>query len=267
VEGERRCPTCFVPLSEGGVGRCSQCAGQLLDHAHAADLLEGKLRLAPSEVRELSEMGGIGHRCPACRGEMKRFQLRGQWVDLCHGCGSMWMDEGEVARVLGEVVPRTSSGSLQVYADEVDPTSRFSVTSPLGIALGYSLFSGFAAWLAWWGLNLNVVSRPASVLFALLFGVGAVVEWRRLWTERLRIDRREKKLYYTDAGQTLELRLREIERVIVPRETTSIGFEVRLVVGGKRVVVGRHAQRRDAMSRAVRVAKAARLPMSAIQPE
>jgi Zn-finger nucleic acid-binding protein len=53
-------------------------------------------------LRELSEqIGDERLRCPGCGGTCSTIQVKGERVDLCFGCGGIWLDPGELGG-LGE---------------------------------------------------------------------------------------------------------------------------------------------------------------------
>ena len=48
-------------------------------------------------LRELAApFGGEAPACPSYRRRMSPVRVKGQPVDLCLGCGSLWVDEGEL---------------------------------------------------------------------------------------------------------------------------------------------------------------------------
>lgn len=49
------------------------------------------------ELRELAALyAGARLPCPACRSKMSPLVLRGAGLDLCFGCGALWVDRGEL---------------------------------------------------------------------------------------------------------------------------------------------------------------------------
>jgi len=104
AEGHRLCPRCGKGgLLEGeGVagGRgCPACGGVFLSEAHTDDVLV-RLGLDKSMARELiNEMSKRGLDCVECGQPMAALPLKGVQVDLCKGCGGLWLDAGELARL------------------------------------------------------------------------------------------------------------------------------------------------------------------------
>jgi hypothetical protein len=81
---------------------CAHGCGALLSHAAVDDVL-ARAHLELGVVRELAKERGLEkHPCPSCASSMRETELRGLRVDLCLSCGSMWVDEGERARLARE---------------------------------------------------------------------------------------------------------------------------------------------------------------------
>jgi Zn-finger nucleic acid-binding protein len=100
------CPRCRLELSPpaGGLGErlCNRCAGRFLEPAGVTRLVVDEHGLDPAFLRELtSQFAGERAACPGCRSGMSPVQLRGGYVDLCEGCGGLWLDAGDLSR-LGE---------------------------------------------------------------------------------------------------------------------------------------------------------------------
>jgi Zn-finger nucleic acid-binding protein len=113
-----QCPRCVRPL-QPPVGTleeevCGGCGGRYLPSRGVARLLEDERGLDLGLLRELSEhFGNENLRCPGCAHGCSTIQLKGERVDLCFGCGGLWLDAGELAD-LGEgrhVEPVALSGA------------------------------------------------------------------------------------------------------------------------------------------------------------
>lgn len=90
------CPRCVVPLDDAG--RCGRCDGELLPAGEVQAFAATRLGLDIAMLRELAaQFGGDAPPCPACRRRLSPVRVKGQPVELCLGCGSMWVDGGERA--------------------------------------------------------------------------------------------------------------------------------------------------------------------------
>lgn len=76
---------------------CASCGGHLLSGDGAEALLHRQGLELPTLKRLVDEMGTPSLNCPHCRTRMAQVQVRGQWVDLCSGCGALWLDDGELS--------------------------------------------------------------------------------------------------------------------------------------------------------------------------
>jgi hypothetical protein len=91
---EPSCPRCGERKFDGA--RCAACGGHLVPTAEVEDYMEKKHGLKKAELLELSgHFGGPKIECPACQTPMSPIQLSGAHVDLCPGCGGLWVDAGE----------------------------------------------------------------------------------------------------------------------------------------------------------------------------
>jgi hypothetical protein len=91
------CPRCAVPLDEGDA--CGSCGGRMVPAPEVADFVTTRLHLDLTMLRELAEQfAGDAPDCPSCTRRMSPVTMKGQAVDLCLGCGSLWVDAGELER-------------------------------------------------------------------------------------------------------------------------------------------------------------------------
>ncbi len=98
-----KCPRCHdVELVEGGPlssTTCPRCGGGLLPEVGLATLLD-ELKHTREELRELASLyAGARLPCPSCRSKMSPLVLRGEHVDVCFGCGALWLDRGELSSI------------------------------------------------------------------------------------------------------------------------------------------------------------------------
>jgi Zn-finger nucleic acid-binding protein len=94
------CPRCHdIELATGGPlssSTCDRCGGGFVPEDGFAVLLD-EIKCTREEVRELASLyGGERIVCASCRSKMSPLTLRGQKVDVCFGCGSLWVDAGEL---------------------------------------------------------------------------------------------------------------------------------------------------------------------------
>jgi hypothetical protein len=104
-----KCPRCpdvelLGPPSGGGPlssSICVRCGGGFLPEDGMARLLE-EMSHTREELRELAGLyAGARLPCPSCRTKMSPLVLRGASVDVCFGCGSLWVDKGELESLSG----------------------------------------------------------------------------------------------------------------------------------------------------------------------
>lgn len=107
----RRCPVCVAELEnltyEGfPVMRCPGCGGYLLREARLKGIQRRRQYPAEAFQRAIDASPGVDTdsvlRCPLCRRAMRkertRFGVHFQ-VDMCSGCGAVWLDAGELERL------------------------------------------------------------------------------------------------------------------------------------------------------------------------
>lgn len=100
------CPRCQAPLSPSSIEvaelGCKLCEGVFIAPEMAAKIL-GEQGLTPAFIAELS--GAVttskGCVCLGCSRQMQVLPLRGRSVDLCPGCGALWLDAGELRPLTG----------------------------------------------------------------------------------------------------------------------------------------------------------------------
>lgn len=103
--GDLVCPMCrSVPLvPRAGVlleAACPNCRGRFLGPDAARRLLEGELGRDPMSLKALASDGApatLG--CPSCATRLRPVIVDEEIVDLCTGCGSLWLDESELRRL------------------------------------------------------------------------------------------------------------------------------------------------------------------------
>lgn len=76
---------------------CHRCGGGLLPEDGARRLLEDELGHPRAQLVELARLvAGAALRCPHCQSNTSPLQLRGAHVDLCFGCGALWLDQRDL---------------------------------------------------------------------------------------------------------------------------------------------------------------------------
>lgn len=148
-----KCARCHDPeLTVAGVlssVACPRCGGGFISEDGTSRLLD-ELGHSTAELRELAALfGGTRLPCPGCKSKMSPLQLRGVTLDVCFGCGGLWVDRGDLEAV--------SSGRYQMPA----PTQPLLKATPAIIpAQGL--------------VRVDERTLPRHISRAVLAGVGAV---------------------------------------------------------------------------------------------
>lgn len=128
---------------------CPRCGGGFIPEDGTSRLLD-ELSHTTAELRELAALfGGARLPCPGCKSKMSPLQLRGVTLDVCFGCGGMWVDKGDLEAV--------SSARYQMPA----PTQPLAKATPVLIAA-----QGL--------VRVDERTLPRHISRAVLAGVGAV---------------------------------------------------------------------------------------------
>ena len=110
------CPRDGNPLRPGAGALaedvCSRCHGRFLDTAATQRLFVDILGIRPELLLELARAGVPRFACPACGARIAEVRARGVLVELCSGCGSSWLDGGELARLARDVVEEIRVGDV-----------------------------------------------------------------------------------------------------------------------------------------------------------
>lgn len=100
------CPTCRMvfldpPSGELADRECTRCGGRLLDREAVRRVVLDPLGKTPGDLSDAARGAkGDGAVCPSCTRAMSPVLLEGDViVELCVGCGSTWLEEGELARL------------------------------------------------------------------------------------------------------------------------------------------------------------------------
>lgn len=126
-----------MPLTPGagalGEAVCGRCGGRLLDEAAVQRLIIEEHGIARDTLRELA--GNFGRptlRCAGCGQRMHPVRLRGVPLELCTGCGGVWLDAGELGRL--------SEGRWAEVAGPAPPPDEHALPPPLAApAVGCSV--------------------------------------------------------------------------------------------------------------------------------
>jgi len=107
----QNCPVCETPLANASIESqeflyCGRCRGMLLEMEKFVPLLD-VLREYRSWSRSSQAPRGVDAgrvlRCPLCRHEMDEHFYGGGGnvnVDSCETCGVLWLDGGELSRIV-----------------------------------------------------------------------------------------------------------------------------------------------------------------------
>lgn len=110
---DRNCPVCEVPLQSGRVKTrtpvvgCRQCHGFLVEHEELGWLIqcERKAYVGSEVMPQRPDVSELSRRiaCPACLGPMEAYFYAGpgnSFIDGCYPCGLVWLDAGELQRIV-----------------------------------------------------------------------------------------------------------------------------------------------------------------------
>lgn len=148
-----KCARCHDPdldvIGALSAAACARCGGGFIPEDGTSRLME-ELNHSTAELRELASLfGGTRLPCPACKSKMSPLQLRGVTLDVCFGCGGMWVDKGDLEAV--------SSGRYHMPAP----------TKPLARAMTAIVPAQSV-------VRIDERTLPRHITRAVLAGVGAV---------------------------------------------------------------------------------------------
>lgn len=107
-DGMALCPRCHdveLDVGKGSVGEdvCGGCGGRFLAPEISERVVVVELGFERELLREIAALfSGLRIACPGCESMMSPMRLRGVTVDLCLGCGGLWLDAGELRRLTSE---------------------------------------------------------------------------------------------------------------------------------------------------------------------
>jgi len=119
-----QCPLCQAPLANASIERCemlycTRCHGMLLDMEKFLPLLdvlrEFRYWSRSSQAPRITDAGRV-LRCPLCTQGMDQHLYGGGGnldVDSCEACGVLWLDRGELSRIVAapDRDPRAASSN------------------------------------------------------------------------------------------------------------------------------------------------------------
>ncbi len=65
-----------------------------------------------------------GLTCPICQGTMKEISRNGVPIDTCTECRGIWLDRGELEKILSAIDDRSRKAFLSAYWEDADPNRR-----------------------------------------------------------------------------------------------------------------------------------------------
>ncbi|MBI5495594.1 MAG: zf-TFIIB domain-containing protein [Deltaproteobacteria bacterium] len=96
-----------MAASAGALGEdvCGRCRGRFFPAEVAPELYARHLGVTPELIRELMHhFSGRPLTCPGCGKTTSRVQLRGEPLDVCTGCGGLYMPRGALGRLTAGTV-------------------------------------------------------------------------------------------------------------------------------------------------------------------
>lgn len=98
-----RCPSATLAFEAGsalGDAPCPSCHGTFVPPEGVERLVHRELGIEVSTLRELmGPYAGTQLTCPSCSFALSHVTLRGIGIEVCTGCGSVWLDDGELERI------------------------------------------------------------------------------------------------------------------------------------------------------------------------
>lgn len=119
------CPACNDPLIvfeiEGvEIDHCVSCGGTWLD-AGELDQLAFLAGARPGRLAEVLERGGGekrgDRRCVRCPSKLRAVPLEGVEIDRCPDGHGLWLDRGEVARIVGTFTEGEEGRVARLFGD------------------------------------------------------------------------------------------------------------------------------------------------------
>jgi hypothetical protein len=103
VRSRRPCPRCgeemwIVERKGQKLDMCHRCKGLWFDSSELDSVLggEGRIELL---IGIKASVRGERLECPECKSYMESKDIFGIFVDMCPGCGGIWMDSGETEKI------------------------------------------------------------------------------------------------------------------------------------------------------------------------
>lgn len=156
ADQETNCPACAgtLALAVGHLGEdaCLVCGCRFFGPEAAAELRTRFLGITVETQRELAgHYAGGAVPCVHCRSRMHRVPLRGEWMEVCHNCGSALLRKGQLAKLSEDTVAEiTGPPSSSTPQTDLNPV-RFLAWIPLTLAapeLTHAVAKAAAAGLA-----------------------------------------------------------------------------------------------------------------------
>jgi uncharacterized protein len=103
----RKCPSCPEELKEIHYHKqiidiCPGCGGAFFDHGELESIVQivdifKNIQLAEDEIDTVSTLEKERILlCPGCSKELTPKEIAGEIIDVCPGCGGIWLDKGEI---------------------------------------------------------------------------------------------------------------------------------------------------------------------------
>jgi Zn-finger nucleic acid-binding protein len=131
-----RCPDVDLVEDRGVLHEavCPRCQGRLFDQSGSSRVLEEFCGLPRALVGELCAHYAGRTTCPACQRRMSLVPVRNVHVDLCGGCGALYLDHGELGRLSGGRVEEPLAEATPVAPVATPATSAVELSSPVTLS-------------------------------------------------------------------------------------------------------------------------------------
>lgn len=126
--------------------QCGRCRGLFLDEANLAETMGTEVLeraaaqdggFVQAEQRAIATLPETSLACPRDGAPMRALLYKGVEIDICPTCRSVWLDDGEYAKVAALVAKPIEPGKRERGAADLgDPSGALEVVEFVGDAIG-----------------------------------------------------------------------------------------------------------------------------------